>query len=73
VVSELQRAHELDPDSNLIRANLALALSLSGSRAQFLAFLDTIEDPARRRDIVAFSANWTPAWTGDTGAKGDVP
>jgi len=73
VVSELQRAHELDPDSNLIRANLALALSLSGSRAQFLAFLDTIADPARRREIAAFSANWTPTWTGDTGVKGAAP
>jgi len=73
VVSELQRAHELDPDSNLIRANLALALSLSGSRAQFLAFLDTITDPGRRNEIAAFSANWAPAWTGDTGIKGGAP
>lgn len=73
VVSELQRAHELDPDSNLIGANLALALSLSGSRAQLIAFLDTIADPARRKEIAAFSANWAPAWTGDTGIKGAVP
>lgn len=73
VVSELQRAHELDPDSNLIRANLALALSLSGSRTQYLAFLDTIADPARRKEIAAFSANWAPAWTGDTGIKGTAP
>ncbi len=73
VVSELQRAHELDPDSNLIRANLALALSLSGSRAQFLAFLDTIPDPIRRQDIAAFSANWAPAWAGDTGIKKGAP
>lgn len=73
VVSELQRAHELDPDSDLIRANLALALALSGSRAQFLTFLDTISDPARRKEIAAFSANWTPAWTGDTGAKESTP
>ena len=73
VVSELQRAHELDPDSNLIRSNLALALSLSGSRAQFQAFLDTVTDPARRKEIVAFSANWTPTWTGDTGTKETTP
>jgi Flp pilus assembly protein TadD len=73
VVSELQRAHELDPESNLIRANLALALSLSGSRAQYLAFLDTIADPARRTKIAAFSANWAPGWTGDTGIKAAAP
>jgi Flp pilus assembly protein TadD len=73
VVSELQRAHELDPESNLIRANLALALSLSGSRAQYLAFLDTIPDPARRKEIAAFSTSWAPAWTGDNGIKGATP
>jgi len=73
VISELQRAHELDPGSDLIRANLALALSLSGSRAQYLAFLDTITDPARRKEIAAFSANWAPAWTGDTGTKETAP
>jgi len=73
VVSELQRAHELDPDSNLIRTNLALALSLSGSRAQLLALLDTVPDPARRKEIAAFSANWAPGWTGDTGIKGTAP
>lgn len=73
VVSELQRAHELDPDSNLIRANLALALSLSGSRAQFRAFLDTISDPDRRTEIAAFSTSWKPGWTGDTGIKGTAP
>jgi tetratricopeptide (TPR) repeat protein len=73
VVNELQRAHELDPDSDLIRANLALALALSGSRAQFLTFLETISDPSRRQQIAAFSANWTPAWTGDTGIKESAP
>jgi tetratricopeptide (TPR) repeat protein len=73
VLSELQRAHELDPDSNLIRANLALALALSGSRTQFLAFLDTISDPGRRKEIAAFSANWTPTWTGDIGIKENTP
>lgn len=73
VVSELQRAHELDPDSNLIRTNLALALSLSGSRAQFQAFLDTITDPTRRKEIASFSANWAPTWTGDTGTKEPTP
>ncbi|MES2256413.1 MAG: tetratricopeptide repeat protein [Pseudomonadota bacterium] len=73
VVSELQRAHELDPDSNLIRANLALALALSGSRTQFLAFLDTISDPGRRKEIAVFSANWTPTWTGDTGIRESTP
>ena len=73
VVSELQRAHELDPDSDLIRANLALALSLSGAQAQFLAFLNTITDPTRRKEIAAFSANWAPAWTGDTGIKETAP
>jgi len=56
-----------------IRTNLALALSLSGSRAQLLALLDTVPDPARRKEIAAFSANWAPGWTGDTGIKGTAP
>jgi Flp pilus assembly protein TadD len=73
VVSELQRAHELDPGSSLIRDNLALALALSGSHAQFLTFLETIPDPGRRKQVAEFSATWTPSWTGDTGLKGSAP
>ena len=56
-----------------VAANLALALSLSGSRDQLRAFLDTIADPARRQEIAAFSTNWAPAWTGDTGTKTGTP
>lgn len=73
VVSELQRAHELDPDSGLIRDNLALALALSGSRTQFQTFLETIPDPERRKQIAEFSTNWTPSWSGDTGLKESAP
>jgi Flp pilus assembly protein TadD len=60
VVTELRRAHELDPGSVRIRDNLALALSLSGSREKFLAFLDTIPDPAHRKQVAEFSAAWKP-------------
>ena len=73
VVSELQRAHELEPGSGVIRDNLALALALSGSRAEFLTFLETIPDPGRRKQVAEFSANWTSTWAGDTGFKGSTP
>jgi Flp pilus assembly protein TadD len=73
VVSELQRAHELEPGSGVIRDNLALALALYGSRAEFLTFLETISDPGRRKQVAEFSAHWNPAWTGDTGFKGSTP
>ncbi|HEY4266512.1 MAG TPA: tetratricopeptide repeat protein [Micropepsaceae bacterium] len=73
VVSELQRAHELDPASPLIRTNLALALSLSGSRDQFLAFLNTIPDAAKRKQVADFSTAWKADWTGDTGIKESTP
>jgi Flp pilus assembly protein TadD len=73
VVSELQRAHELEPGSGVIRDNLALALALSGSRTEFLTFLETIPDPGRRKQVAEFSANWTPTWAGDTGFKGSTP
>jgi Flp pilus assembly protein TadD len=73
VVSELQRAYELDPGSGRIRDNLALALSLSGAHAEYLSFLNAIADPNRRQQVAAFSANWTPAWTDDTGVKGSAP
>jgi Flp pilus assembly protein TadD len=73
VVSELRRAHELDPDSSLIRTNLALALSRSGSQAQFDTFLGTISNPARRKQLADFSASWKADWTGDTGIKERTP
>ncbi len=73
VVRELERAHELDPGSALIRNNLALALALSGAKDKYRAFLDTIADPGQRKDVAAFSADWTPAWTHDTGIREDVP
>jgi Flp pilus assembly protein TadD len=60
VVTELRRAHELDPGSVRIRDNLALALSLSGSEEKFLAFLNTIPDPAHRKQVAEFSAAWKP-------------
>jgi len=69
VISELRRAHELDPQSDLIRDNLALALSLSGAHAQFLTFLGTIPDAGRRKQVADFSAAWKPDWTGDTASK----
>ncbi|HEY4266491.1 MAG TPA: tetratricopeptide repeat protein [Micropepsaceae bacterium] len=72
-VSVLQRAYELDPASPLIRTNLALALSLSGSRTQFLAFLGTIPDPAKRKQVADFSVAWKSNWTNDTGIKETMP
>lgn len=72
VVTELRRAHELDPGSNRIRDNLALALSLSGSETQFLAFLNTIPDPAHRKQVAEFSAAWKPG-TAAAGTKESTP
>lgn len=63
VVRELRRAHELNPASRLIASNLALALTLSGARKDYLAFLETIADPALRQKTAAFAANWTPGQT----------
>ena len=73
VVRELERAHELDPDSALIRDNLALALSLSGAKTKYRHFLDTIADPGQRKDVAKFSVSWTPAWTNDTGIAENTP
>jgi Flp pilus assembly protein TadD len=73
VVSELRRAHELDPGSNRIRDNLALALSLSGSEAQFRAFLNTIADPAHRKQVADFSATWKPGKAAAAGTEESAP
>jgi tight adherence protein D len=73
VVRELERAHELDPGSAVIRNNLALALALSGAKDEYRDFLQTIADPGQRREVAKFSASWTPAWTDDTGIRKSVP
>lgn len=72
VVSELQRAHELDPGSNLIRDNLALALALAGRRTELQALLDAIPAPDHREQVADFSVAWTPDWSNDTGLKGET-
>lgn len=73
VVSELQRAHELDPASSLIRDNLALALALTGRKAELQALLDAIPATDWRSRVARFSADWRPDWSSDTGLKEDVP
>jgi hypothetical protein len=69
----LQRAHELDPGSSLIRDNLALALTLAGRKAELQALLGTIPAVDRRGKVADFSASWTPDWSGDIGLKGEMP
>lgn len=70
-VEVLERAHELAPDQPRVTANLALGLTRAGRKAQFLTLLDTIPDPASRRLIVDFAANWQPGDAG--GPKGYAP
>jgi len=73
VVSELQRAHELDPGSNLIRNNLALALAQAGRTAELKALLDTIPAADHRDRVAEFSAAWKPDWNNETDTKGQTP
>jgi tetratricopeptide (TPR) repeat protein len=73
VVNELERAHELDPSSILIRDNLALALALAGDHDRFIAFLNTITDAGGRQRIADFAVKWNPGWTGDTGIEKETP
>ena len=73
VVNELQRAHELDPGSALIRNNLALALAQAGREAELKALLDTIPAAERRDRIAEFSVAWKPDWNNDTSLKGATP
>lgn len=60
-VEVLQRAHELEPGSNMIRNNLALAEARAGRNGQLLALLDTIPDAAHRRQLADFVARWNGA------------
>ena len=50
---------------------------LAGRQAAMAAFAQAVRhpvpDPARRMEIAAFSANWAPGWTSDTGIKGTAP
>jgi tetratricopeptide (TPR) repeat protein len=69
----LQRAHELAPESARITANLALAMEQAGRRQQFLTLLDTIPDPASRRLVAEFAANWNPGPADNAPAKGYAP
>jgi len=57
-VSVLKRAHELEPDSALIRNNLALAEQRAGDQAQLVALLDAIPDDGHRQQIAQFAASW---------------
>jgi tetratricopeptide (TPR) repeat protein len=72
VIGELQRAHELDPNSVLIRDNLALALNLGGQDSQFHALLGGIAEENDRKKVAEFAARWTPMTTA-AAAKADVP
>lgn len=50
-ISYLRQAHELDPNSSLIRNNLIIALTMSGDAAGANALMLAIADPRRRRDV----------------------
>lgn len=72
VVGELERAHELDPASGVIRDNLALALMISGDQARLHALLDDISDANGRKQVADFVTHWSPSWGNDTGVRGET-
>lgn len=73
VVAELERAHELDPGSRIIRDNLALALAMSGNQTRLAALLGAIPDAGKRKLVAGFAKGWTPAWAGDMGSAESAP
>jgi Flp pilus assembly protein TadD len=56
-VVSLRQAQELKPQSELIRNNLIIALTLHGDRAGAAAMLDMIADPAWREKVRAMVQN----------------
>lgn len=60
-LTALMRAHELAPESDLVRNNLILAARRYGDRAQVSTLLDTISGGGRRSMVAAFADGWTPA------------
>jgi Flp pilus assembly protein TadD len=73
VVGELERAHELDPASGVIRDNLALALTISGDQARLRALLNDIPDANGRKQVADFAVRWSPSWGNDTGDGEGTP
>src|SRR5262249_20060965 len=56
-VASLRQAHQLKPQSELIRNNLIIALTLSGDREGARAMLEAIPDAAHRAQVQATVQN----------------
>lgn len=62
----LQRAHELDPQSETIRNNLILAARISNDHARLTALLASIADMRQRGAVAKFAEEWIVTREPDT-------